>query len=306
MIHLGVCMIPGSSLFRRRWTIRTGAAALLMMVAANSTLARTILFVGNSFTFGDRSPVRGFHPERVTDLNSDGFGGVPALFKTFANELGLQYEVSLETSPGKSLEWHYTEKHDVLHGKWDIVSLQGYSTLDAKHPGDPADQIKGAHDLAKMFVAANPETKVYLVSTWSRADQTYPPAGHWYGKSIYTMANDLAAASSEALQGFPDLTAAIPVGTAWNRAMSEGVADANPYDGIDFGKVSLWSWDQYHASSEGYYLEALVIFGKITGVNPESLGVHETAANDLGISPAVTVALQRVAHEELAAAGEKF
>jgi hypothetical protein len=181
------------------------------------------------------------------------------------------------------------------------VSLQGYSTLDQKHPGNPADQIKGAHDLAGMFVAANPEAKVYLVSTWSRADQTYKPDGHWYGKSIYTMADDLAAASAEALKGFSGLTAAIPVGTAWSRAMAEGVADPNPYDGIDFGKVDLWTWDQYHASAEGYYLEALVIFGKITGIDPAALTGKDTAAYDLGISPATAMALQKIAHEELAA-----
>jgi hypothetical protein len=289
----------GPPFYSRR--LITAILAALFAGGAYAAPAHSILFVGNSFTFGDRSAVHAFHPERVTDLNKDGFGGVPALFKTFANELGLSYDVSLETSPGKSLEWHYTEKRAELQGKWDIVSLQGYSTLDQKHPGNPADQIKGAHDLAGMFVAANPEAKVYLVSTWSRADQTYKPDGHWYGKSIYTMADDLAATSAEALKGFSGLTAAIPVGTAWSRAMSEGVADPNPYDGIDFGKIDLWTWDQYHASAEGYYLEALVIFGKITGVDPAALTGKETAAYDLGISPATAMALQKIAHEELAA-----
>jgi hypothetical protein len=299
-------MISFGSSFVWKWKTQGIVALLLFAAAAHGAFARTILFVGNSFTFGDRSPVRAFHPERVTDLNRDAYGGVPALFKTFASELGLGYDVSMETSPGKSLEWHYMQKQDVLRGKWDVVTLQGYSTLDAQHPGDPADQIKGAHDLAKMFVTANPATKVYLVSTWSRADQTYPASGHWYGKSIFTMAEDIAAANSEAIRGFPDLTAAIPVGTAWNRAIIEGVADPNPYDGIEFGKVSLWTWDQYHASSEGYYLEALVIFGKITGSDPQSLTARDTAANDLGLSPTVTLALEKVAHEELAADGEMW
>jgi hypothetical protein len=291
---------PGFS-FERRRLIRGIVAALVFTLAAHAALARTILFVGNSFTFADRSPVHRFHPERVTDLNGDGVGGVPALFKTFAMEEGLDYDVSLETSPGKSLEWHYTRKLKELQGKWDVVTLQGYSTLDEKDPGNPADQIRGAHDLAEVFKASNPLAKVYLVSTWSRADQTYKPDGHWYGKPIYTMANDVAAANAMALKGFPALTATIPVGTAWNRAMAEGVADPNPFDGIDFGKVDLWSWDQYHASTEGYYLEALVMFGEITGVDPVSLSDKESAANDLGMSPAVAKALQRIAHEELAA-----
>jgi len=283
---------------------RVIAVAVMFGIAAQAAFARTILFVGNSFTFGDRSAVKRFHPERVSDLNKDGFGGVPALFKTFATEAGLDYDVSLETSPGKSLEWHYIQERAELEGKWDVVSLQGYSTLDEQHPGDAAEQIKGAHQLARMFVEENPDVKVYLVNTWSRADQTYKPDGHWYGKSIYQMAQDVAAANAMALKGFPDLTATIPVGGAWSRAMREGLADPNPYDGIDFGKVDLWSWDQYHASAEGYYLEALVIFGKITGVDPASLGAKETAAADLGISPAFAKALQNVAREELAAEGD--
>ena len=282
--------------------LRCVVALLFLAAAPRVTSAKTILFVGNSFTFGDRSPVRSFHPESVTNLNKDGFGGVPALFKTFTVEAGLDYDVSMETSPGKSLEWHYTQERSQLQsGKWDIILLQGYSTLDAQHPGDPADQINGAHDLATMFVAANPAAKIYLVSTWSRADQTYKPDGHWYGKSIYQMAEDVAAANAQAMKGFASISGVIPVGTAWNRAITEGVADANPYDGVEFGKVDLWSWDQYHASAEGYYLEALVIFGRVTGVDPASLGAREKAAADLGINPASVAALQKIAHEELSA-----
>ena len=281
------------------------APALAGGVRAHSAAPRSILFVGNSFTFGAGSPVQRFHPERVTDLNKEGIGGVPALFKTFATQAKLEYDVSLETSPGKSLSWHFTEKRPQLQGKWDVVILQGYSTLDQQHPGDPAEHVKGARDLAGLFKAANAAAEIDLVTTWSRADQVYKPEGHWYGKPIYQMAEDLAAASALALQGSRDLTTSIPVGGAWNRAMREGVADPNPFDGVDFGKVNLWTWDQYHASTEGYYLEALVIFGTVTGVDPVSLGQRESAASDLGMSTAVVRALQKVAHDELEAAKQK-
>ncbi len=49
---------------------------------------RTILFLGNSFTQGAHSAVRNWHANRVTDLNREGYGGVPALFKEFADESG--------------------------------------------------------------------------------------------------------------------------------------------------------------------------------------------------------------------------
>src|SRR5580704_3936948 len=99
--------------------------ALLLLLGASAVrsqtrTARMILFVGNSFTFGDRSPVRNFHPERVTNLNKDGYGGVPVLFKMFTSEAGFDYDVTMETSPGKSLEWHYTQERPQLQGKWDV------------------------------------------------------------------------------------------------------------------------------------------------------------------------------------------
>ena len=278
----------------------TGAA--LAQSATAQPKAKSILFVGNSFTFGANSPLIRFHAHDVTDLNKAGFGGVPALFGIFAHEAGLSFEVSQETSPGKTLEWHYTERAPVLAGKWDLVILQGYSLLDPTTPGDPANHVLGAQHLSKLFKTANPDARIGLVSTWSRADQVYKPGGHWSGTPIDAMAADLAAASVLALKAAPEISMVFPVGTAWGRAMREGIADPNPYDGVDYGKVSLWTWDQYHASTEGYYLEALVIFGEVTGIDPTTLGATEAAAAELGMSPVVTKALQTVAEEELVAA----
>jgi hypothetical protein len=94
----------------------------------------------------------------------------------------------------------------------------------------------------------------------------------------------------------------IPVGAAWNRAIADGIADPNPYDGISYGQIDLWSYDQYHASAAGYYLEALVEFGQIAGVAPTRFGPNERAAEELGLSHEQAIALQRVAAETLAAA----
>ena len=92
----------------------------------------------------------------------------------------------------------------------------------------------------------------------------------------------------------------IPVGEAWNRAILSGVADANPYDGIEADKLDLWTYDHYHASTYGYYLEALVVFGRVTGRDPRSLGRSECSAFELGLSTAQAQALQQIAFDELA------
>ena len=73
-------------------------------------------------------------------------------------------------------------------------------------------------------------------------------------------------------------------------------------DGVDAGKINLWTTDHYHASDRGYYLEALVIFGHLTGRDPRSLGENECSGFELGLSRAEVKALQQVAFDELAAA----
>jgi hypothetical protein len=150
-----------------------------------------------------------------------------------------------------------------------------------------------------MFTRANPAVDVQLLATWSRADLTYRPGSPWSGRPIQAMAIDLATASRFVHSVSPDIDGVIPVGEAWNRAFTQRIADPNPYDGVAFGQVDLWTYDQYHASTHGYYLEALVVFGRITGVDPRTLGERERAADDLGIAPAVAAALQRVAAEQL-------
>ena len=140
------------------------------------------------------------------------------------------------------------------------------------------------------------------MATWSRADQTYPEKGAWFGKPIEVMARDVRAGIEKAAAA-AEIKTIIPVGEAWTRAMQTGVADPNPYDGIEAGKLDLWTHDHYHASTAGYYLEALVVFGTITGRDPRSLGDHECSGYELGLARSQVKALQQVAFDELAAAG---
>ena len=272
--------------------------AFLAVAALNAANPpRTILFVGNSFTFGALSDAMKYRTGTVTDLNGDGMGGVPALFKRFADEMGLRYEVSLETAAGQTLAWHLANKRDVLDRPWDAVVLQQYSTLSPDKPGDPSDTIPAARDLAKLFRERNRDVDISLVATWSRADLTYPPGKHWSGEPIQRMALDLRKADDRVRAEVPAIHRVVPVGQAFNCAIARKIADPNPYDGITPGEIDLWASDHYHASNEGYYLEALTIFTAVTHADPRKLGRDEAAARDLKIRPAVAAALQGVAFE---------
>lgn len=275
---------------------------LIVFGPARAQSVRTVLFIGNSFTFADKSAVHFYRAGTVTDLNHEGIGGVPALFRAFAGEVGQSYDVSLETHPGVGLDWHLAHERDVLTQRpWDVVVMHGYSTLDAAKPGDPTTLVASAQEMADLLRRQNPKVQIHLMSTWARADQTYAPSGHWAGQPIEAMARDVRAGYDKAAAA-THVQSVIPVGGAWVRAFQAGVADPNPYDGVDAGKVDLWAYDHYHASTYGYYLNALVIFGDLTGRDPRSLTDRECAAFELGLSPAQAKALQQVAFDELTSA----
>jgi hypothetical protein len=260
---------------RTSFARRTLAAVAALAIAASANAAaaaQSILFVGNSFTYGAYSPVWKWHGNTVTDLNGGGVGGVPALFKAFTVQAGLDYDVSLETVGGQGLDYHLANKKPVLDKAWDHVVMHGYSTLDAANPGKPDLLVRTAAEAAQMFQARNPRVDIHLTATWSRPDQTYPAGRPWSGKPITAMNEDIRKAYDLAAAGSPYIRDVIPVGDAFIRATATGIADPNPYDGITFNQVNLWTYDNYHGSAYGYYLEALMVFGRLTGKDPLSLG----------------------------------
>ena len=162
-----------------RHPARRGAFALAVMTAmALSTAAAqaqggSILFIGNSFTYGWGSPVRYYRADTVTDLNGEGIGGMPALFKSFTVQAGLTYDVQLETHPGVGIDWHIENKLGTIGRRsWDTAVMHGFSTLDPKKPGDPTVLTSTAKQMAEFLAVRNAAIDVLLMATWARADQT--------------------------------------------------------------------------------------------------------------------------------------
>jgi hypothetical protein len=275
-------------------------ALALALTGSGVVAGPSVLFIGNSFLFGSGSAVRFYRADTVTDLNKEGIGGVPALFKSFTQQAGLDYDVSLETRGGSGLDFHLANKLAEIGSRgWDTVVMHGFSLLDAQKPRDPAKLVATSKQMAEVLRGKNPGVNIFLISTWARADNVYPEKGAWHGQSVEAMTRDVRAAYDEAAKG-AGIKTIIPVGESWLRAMQSGVADANPYDGIDAGKLNLWTYDSYHASTHGYYLQALVIFGTLTGRDPRSLGESECSAFELGMSRAEVRSLQQVAFDQLA------
>ena len=158
------------------------------------------------------------------------------LFKSFTAQAGLDYDVALETRGGAGFEFHLENKLGVIGRRpWDKVVMQGQSMLDLDKPGDATKRSPRAVNLRTSCAAAIRNVDLYLMATWSRADQTYPNKGAWFGQPIEAMARDVRAGIDKAAAA-ASVKTVIPVGEAWTRAMEAGVADRNPYDGIEPGR----------------------------------------------------------------------
>jgi hypothetical protein len=106
-------------------------------------------------------------------------------------------------------------------------------------------------------------------------------------------------------------------GDAWVTAINFGVAERNPYlVNEPAGQVDLWDSNPldaccttpigYHPSAAGDYLNALVLFENVTGVDPRTLSAEfdprntTSAAEALGLSPSLAAELAVVAFDTVA------
>ena len=134
----------------RRLVQQLAAATLLLSAAAIQAETTTVLFVGNSFTFGRVDPVMSYNTANVTDLtygmwldnanNSNAYepkpwGGVPGIFQRLTVQAGLDYTVSMSARNAATLRGHLLNTNpdgwdlrgNIGSQAWDKIVLQEQS-----------------------------------------------------------------------------------------------------------------------------------------------------------------------------------
>ena len=127
----------------------------------------SILFVGNSYTFGRVDPVMSYNAANVHDLtaamnvaNPAGsnpyephpWGGVAGIFKQFTVQAGLDYDVSISARNAASLRGHFLNTNpagwdllgNIASQQWDAVVLQDLSD-------EPLPNLRGANANLGIF-----------------------------------------------------------------------------------------------------------------------------------------------------------
>lgn len=173
------------------------------------------------------------------------------------------------------------------------------------------------------FTSTNPNAPIFGSSTVAQqnGNKAYAP---YVGDAnpIAAMASDLhsayateAAAFNAANPGKSQVGVAF-AGDAWATAINQGIAQFNPFLTTEpAGQVDLWDSDPllacctvpigYHPSQYGDFLDALVLFGQITGINPETLVAEWDPTNPLYSSSAsLALGIDPTIANELAIAAE--
>ncbi len=260
----------------------------------------SVLFVGNSFTYGAFQPVRGYNAAAITDENfglprnnpraeavePGPFGGIPGIYQKLADEAGLPCEVHIEAVSAQTLAFHAQYALPVLaQRRWDVVVLQDYSTgpLPLRRRGNPDRFFSYATLLEQAVHTFTPRARLFLYETWPRADLTYRANQPYSGEGIEVMAAELHDAYYQEAARDADFAGVAPVGDAWLRAIRDGTALTNPFEPRETGKINLWARDSYHPSVHGAYLAALGFFngsrGWMRAVSATMSGPPSTSAS---------------------------
>lgn len=242
-----------------------------------------------------------------------------------------QSSEALPRQPGLSSNPEYTQLYTDLIENWAHQgAAMTYRERDyiggTQEACIAAGYSSGACSTVRNLPAnANPsaDTQVYLYQTWARPNlvdgafvtstdeltgevtRSDTPANTFFD-NLEQMTEQLrvayeAAALNAAADGSGGLAGIAPVGQSFLRAVTEGIATRDMWtaDAPTDGLIDLWFDDGTHASTHGSYLSALTLYGTLTGLDPALFGAGELAAQELGISAADAVALQRIASLQL-------
>ena len=254
--------------------------ALFLAVSATAFCAGNILFVGNSFTFAAGAPA------------VDKLGGVPKLVEAIAAAKGRKTDVAMVVSGGKDWGWHLRqpETEAALNAKkWNWVVLQDHS-IQPTHLGNPAGFFTNGEAFYKRIRARSPGAGVVLYETWARGRGNELYTGVSTQKSFV----DPEQMTSEIRKGYGELEPRLESIEPGEQVRLAPVGDAFALCQKKNPGINLYSGDKYHASDQGYYLSALVIYGTIFHDSPKGAPREFPG---LTFDPSVAEKLQETAAE---------
>jgi len=221
----------------------------LLLLATFSGLAKAddILFIGNSFTFGALAPMVRLH------------GGVPKLFEAIAQAKGKQVTTNAVTAGGEDWSYHLAQPATAtaLASKtWTWVVLQDFSTRPTR-AGNVEQFLSDGETFSERIAANSPRAGIVLYETWAR------PAGKFYQTAPGNVFSGPEQMMRDLHQSYGQLRDKLATDNKNRPALVALVGTAFAQVKARYPEIKLDAIDQHHATAEGYYLAALVIYETI-------------------------------------------
>ena len=242
-------------------TAALAASLTLAFVITTHAAGTSILFIGNSFLFGSGSAVRFLiAPTRSPISITKASAACRRCSNPSRGKPGSTTTSRWKRAAVSGSDFHLANKMDAIGVRgYDAVAMHGYSTLDADKPRDPAKLIATAQtDGGRAAREERAKVDLFLIATWSRADQTYPAKGALAGQPIEATG---ARRARRLRQGRRRRVG--EDGDSGRRGLDARDSDRHcRSESVTTGSrpaiLILWTYDNYHASTHGYYLEALM------------------------------------------------
>lgn len=192
----------------------------------------SVLFVGNSYTFGHHDPAMSYYTENVRDLTAPvpgtsfedprgarpyqphPWGGVAGIFKHLTDQVGLDYDVALSTRNAASLRGHFLNSNPAgwdMRGNlalqtWDKVVLQEQS----------AEPLTRKTNAAGEDLDSNPEYFRFYADKIREFVQSTDPIGPVRNRDAFPGATEFERQTACEAVGIPTPTCEIDRGTFEN------------------------------------------------------------------------------------------
>jgi len=245
-------------------------------ISALHAQSQNILFIGNSFTFGQGGAQTSTTP-----------AGVGSIVQSLAASAGLTANVQTVAAGGVSLSTHAIPgslaQTAIANGApgtgapWDVIVLQEFSTNPTASAGNLPQFATALTDLASSVETYNPNAKIVLYETWARDaghsiyPNTFTDQEHMQCEvhDGYLFGQNHIQTNVAGFSGVNDVEIAF-AGDAWL---------ANDLNLMGPG-INLYDSDLHHGNDAGYYLSALEIFETIydqsaVGLTNASLSVQD-------------------------------
>jgi hypothetical protein len=261
-------------------SILIGLFSLGFIITTNAQETKKVLFVGNSYTYGNN---------------------LPSLLASLADANGDSLIHDSSTPGGHYFRLHSTNTttiNKINSQAWDYVILQEQSQIPSLTPAIVGNDWSPPHAevLDSMIKANNSCTETVFFMTWGRKNGdasfcgTHPPVCTYEGMQLALRSTYLFMANEN------DATVA-PVGMAWRAARQQ-----NP-------SLNLYTADESHPNINGSYLAACVFYATLyrkpsTGISYYSTVDTTTAQFLQGVADQIvfdSLAIWRIGHQDLAA-----